>query len=367
MAKEEIKKMLAWRLEKSGGKLSLEEIPVPVVRAGSVLIKVETTSLVSYLKAYTEQKLPFYSPPAGTFTIGSNAIGRIESVGRDVWHLKPGQRVVVSSHITARENVPDPAMILIGITRNGENSESLQADWPDGTLAQYVLVPADTVTPLDGLEDIDSAKLAALSRFIVPFGGLVKGNLTIGETLIVNGATGSYGTSAVLLGLALGASRVIATGRNGAVLKAVAEVGGDRVKTVKLFGDVQKDAAAIREAAGGGAHIAFDMVGNAKDPNSTLAALHALKREGRLVLMGSMSADLPIPYTMVMLNSWQIIGNFMYPTSAFQRLIDLVRSGQLDISPVLPKVFPLASLPQAMQAAVAAGNFENIIIDCLSI
>jgi D-arabinose 1-dehydrogenase-like Zn-dependent alcohol dehydrogenase len=36
-------------------------------------------------------------------------------------------------------------------------------------------------------------------------------------------------------------------------------------------------------------------------PNATLAALHSLRRGGRLVLMGSMTTDLPIPYTTVML------------------------------------------------------------------
>jgi alcohol dehydrogenase len=41
--------------------------------------------------------------------------------------------------------------------------------------------------------------------------------------------------------------------------------------------------------------MAFDMVGNAVDPQATLAALHSLKRAGRLVLMGSMTAPCPCP------------------------------------------------------------------------
>ncbi|MFY9969195.1 MAG: alcohol dehydrogenase catalytic domain-containing protein, partial [Roseiarcus sp.] len=90
--------MKAWRLEKLGDRLSLEDIPVPEPRPGSVLVRVEASALMSYLKAYVEGKLPFYNPPAGPFTIGTNAIGTVEAVGRDVWTLKPGQRVVVSSH-----------------------------------------------------------------------------------------------------------------------------------------------------------------------------------------------------------------------------------------------------------------------------
>src|ERR1700710_2149020 len=139
--------MKAWRLEKMGGKLRLKEAPVPETRAGSVLVKVDNVSLVSYLKAYTEGQLPVYNPPDQEFTMGSNAIGYIEAVGKDIWHLKPGQRVVISSHITARENVEDPAVILLGITRAGDAAIPAQKDWPDGTLAEYVLVPAETVTP----------------------------------------------------------------------------------------------------------------------------------------------------------------------------------------------------------------------------
>ncbi|MBB4109084.1 alcohol dehydrogenase catalytic domain-containing protein [Pedobacter zeae] len=84
------KTMKAWRLEKMGGKLELKEIPVPEVRAGSVLVKVAVSGLVSYLKSYTEGQLAVYNPPPHEFTMGSNAIGYVEAVGQDVWHLNPG-------------------------------------------------------------------------------------------------------------------------------------------------------------------------------------------------------------------------------------------------------------------------------------
>jgi alcohol dehydrogenase len=131
---------------------------------------------------------------------------------------------------------------------------------------------------------------------------------------------------------------------------------------VTLTGDVQKDAGAVRAASGGGAHMAFDMVGQARDPKATLAALHSLRRRGRLVLMGSMTTELPIPYTTVMLNSWEILGQFMYPASAYRRLLDLLRSGLLDITPIRPRVYPLAALPEAMEAAATAGNLDLVVM-----
>jgi alcohol dehydrogenase len=257
--------MKAWRLERLGGKLSLKEIPTPQPRPGSVLVRIEASSLMSYLKSYVAGKLPFYNPPAREFTIGTNGVGIVEAVGQDVWHIKPGQRVVLSSHFVARENVEDPAQVLIGLTA-GAGAEPVLADWPDGTLAEYALAPVATVTPADGLDHIEAAQLAAVTRCIIPYGGLLRGRLAAGETLVVTGATGAYGSAAVLLGVAMGAARIIAAGRNRTALEAVAGASGSRVSTVALTGDIQADATALRSATGGGAHMAFDMVGQARDP-----------------------------------------------------------------------------------------------------
>jgi len=335
---------------------------VPEPRPGSVLVRIEASTLMSYLKDYVEGKLPMYNPPKGTFTPGGNGVGVVHAIGRDVWHVKPGQRVVLSSHFTAAENVEDSAEILIGVTAFGPVAEEVQADWRDGTLAEYALMPATAVTPAEGLSHIDSAQLGVLMRYIVPFGGLLRGRLAAGETLVVTGATGAYGSAAVLLAIAMGAGRVVAAGRNAVALEAVARAGGPRVVPVALTGDSQADANALRRAANGGAQMAFDMVGGARDPNATLAALRSLRRGGRLVLMGSMSAPLPLSYTELMANNWEIIGQFMYPVDAYRRLLDLVRAGLLDISSIRPRVFPLTALPEAMEAAATAGSLECVVV-----
>ena len=353
--------MKAWQLDRLGGELRFNDVRTPEPRPGSALLRIEASALMSYLKAYVEGKLPIYNPPPGPFTIGTNGVGVVEAVGRDVWHLKPGQRVVLSSHFVAPENVEDPAQVLIGLTSSPDAAQVL-ADWPDGTLAEYALMPVEVITSAEGLDEFDATQLVTIGRCIIPFGGLLRGRLAVGETLVVNGATGAYGTAAVLLGVAMGAARVIAAGRKGDALEAVARAGGPRVLTVTLTGDVQKDAGALRDASDGGTHMAFDMVGQARDPNSTLAALHSLRRGGRLVLMGSMTTELPIPYATVMLNSWEILGQFMYPASAYRRLLDLLRAGLLDISAIRPRVYPLAALPEAMEAAATAGNLECIVM-----
>jgi alcohol dehydrogenase len=108
--------------------------------------------------------------------------------------------------------------------------------------------------------------------------------------------------------------------------------------------------------------MAFDMVGNAKDPNATLAAMRSLQRGGRLVLMGSMSAPIPLSYMELMSNNWEIIGNFMYPADAYLKLLTIVRGGLLNIRSIQPLVFPLTSLPEAMEAAAAAASLKCAVV-----
>ena len=352
--------MKAWRIDHLGGAFSFVDVPKPTTRTGSVLVRVEAQSLMSYLKPYVEGKLSAYRAPED-FIPGGNAIGTIEEVGSDVWHLKKGQRVVFSSHLVSGEIVSEPGQILIGVTSPGGASDAVQESWKNGTLAEYALVPVETLTPLDGLEHIDSTKLIPITRCIVPYGGLVCGRLTAGEIIAINGATGAYGSAATFVALTMGASRVIAMGRNKKPLDALVKAAGSRVVPVVLSGDVTADAEAVRKAAGGGVHLAFDVEGGASDANSTLAALASLRRTGRLVLMGSSSVPVPISYMQVMSNSLEIIGNFMYPKSAYLHLLEMVRSGQLDVLKFDLKVFPLADLTLAVETAGEAGNLEIVV------
>jgi alcohol dehydrogenase len=87
------------------------------------------------------------------------------------------------------------------------------------------------------------------------------------------------------------------------------------------------------------AHI----VGRAGDPNATLSLL-------------PVCAAAPVSYGAVMTNNLEILGQFMYPADAYRRLLDLLRSGLLDIRPIRPRVFPLTALPEAMEAAAGSGQ-----------
>jgi alcohol dehydrogenase len=349
--------MKAWMLDQPGKPLALRDEPTPQPRRGAVLVKMEAVPLLSYTRAYIEGKLPYAFPP-GPFTPGTNGVGRIAAVGEGVFGLRPGQRVAVHPYWTADEAVAEPEQILVGLTGISAGSAPMLADFPHGTLREFAEFPASSVLPLDGLDDVPSTRLAALGKFSVPFGGLRRGRLAAGETVVVNGATGYFGSAAVIAALALGARRVVALGRRAGPLAKLAELGGGRVMPVVLTGDVIRDVAAIREAAGGGADLAFDMVGHAREPNATLAALRSLRRNGRLVLMGSMDVDLPIPYGEMLLNNWELIGNFMYSRADYLALVSLAASRQLPLDAVELSIYPFARLEEAIDRAGAAQGLQ---------
>ncbi|MBV9703027.1 MAG: zinc-binding alcohol dehydrogenase family protein [Methylobacteriaceae bacterium] len=213
-------------------------------------------------------------------------------------------------------------------------------------------MPASVVTPLPpALDGMAAARLVALSKFAVPFGGLLRGGLQAGEAIIVNGATGYFGAAGVVLALAIGAARVIAAGRDRTALSALVEAAGPRAVPVALTGDAAADAAALREAAGGVVDMALDIVGRAESAASTDAALHALRRGGRLVLMGSVTQPLALSVGEMLANDWHVMGCFMYPKDALARLAAMSAAGVLDLGKVNVRSFALADFEAALKAA----------------
>ena len=347
--------MWAWRLTAPGGQLSFREVPVPAVTEGSVLVRLQAAPLLSYLRSYVDGELAGYRPPEGEFTPGTNGVGVIEATGAGVYGLAAGQRVFCSPYLVVGENVAEPAEALIALTALTADpaSAGLVNRWRDGTLAELALVPASAITPVPAtLGHIGSDRLAALSRCVVPYGGFLRGRLTAGEVVVVHGATGAFGSAATLVALAMGASQVIAAGRNADMLSRLGDL--PRVATVRMTGDIDVDARALRAAAGP-ADCALDMIGRADSAAGTLAVLGSLRRGGRLVLMGSMTVTLPLDYTQLLRTGGEIIGNFMYPRWAPSRLLQLVAAGQLDLERIPIATQPLAELPTAMRQAEKPG------------
>jgi alcohol dehydrogenase len=125
-----------------------------------------------------------------------------------------------------------------------------------------------------------------------------------------------------------------------------------------VSGEANQDLAIIRAAAGGSADVALDLLGSAKSTSTTLSSLRALKRRGRLVVMGSAEVPLEISFRELLANDWEIVGQFMYERGAPGQLAALAAAGLLDLGKIKVKTFKLDQFRQAVEAAASMQGLD---------
>ncbi|MGF6311306.1 alcohol dehydrogenase [Bradyrhizobium sp. i1.8.4] len=348
----------AWRLH-AHNDLRFEDVATPKPAPDGVVVRIEAGMVLSYTNRLLSGALPYSLPPM-PFVPGTNAIARVVATGENVTHVQSGDRVFLSPHL--RGDVPDrgPPQILIGLTATVTTPEALalQARWRDGVFAEIAHWPAACVTPLATLEDKPATELIGLAKLIVPFGGLQRSGLRGGQTIIVNGATGYFGSGGVMLAVAMGAGRIVAVGRKQAALEQLRDAFGPRVIPAVVTGDAGADLPIIRRAAGGTADVALDLLGAAKSTSTTLSALRALRRGGRMVLMGSAEVPLELSFREMLANDWEVVGQFMYDRTAPGQLAGLAAEGLLDLRKINVATFGLADFRRAVDAAAIMQSLD---------
>jgi alcohol dehydrogenase len=222
--------------------------------------------------------------------------------------------------------------------------------WRHGTFAEKALLPAECLTVIP---DNLSLHTASLSFAAIAYGGLLKGDFRPGQTLVVSGATGNIGASALPVALAMGAKRVIALGREAGILEQLKTFDPDRVITVQLTGSAENDKQAVVAATAGGADVVYDMLGNVPSFEPSAAAIYSLRRGGTAILMGGVQAAIDIPYSYVMLNQISIQGALMYPRTAPRELINMLIAGTLNFSKMKVRSFSLDEILAALDHAEA--------------
>ncbi len=336
----------------------------PQIRPGAVILRMLAVPVLSYTRQVFNGNLKYVMPEA--FIPGNSGVGVIETVADDVFHLRVGQRVGVDPRVTPHTTT-EPAeagSILIGLTASTPASQKLQAIWKNGSYAEKALLPAECVTPLDSLPQIPAERLALLSHFAIPYGGLLRGELAPGQSVIINGATGTFGARAIQVALAMGAAKVIAVGRDEAMLQALVALAPKRIVSASLQkGDIANSTKTIRYAAGGQpADLYFDMLGRAQEPDSILACMQALRHRGTAIFMGGVRIPVPLDYSLLMRNELTLRGNFMYPRHAIASLVRLAEAGLLDLQKVETRTFPLEQFAAACDFAEQATGLESAMV-----
>lgn len=247
--------------------LALAELPEPAPGPGEVRLAVAAAG-VNFADSLMLRGRYQERPPL-PFTPGLEVAGRVDALGAGVAGLESGQRA------------------LAILDRGG--------------FAERAIARAEDVIPLpDGMDDVTAA------GFAIAYGTAIgaldwRARLRPGETLLVHGAAGGVGLTAVEVGRAMGAT-VIATARGADRLEVARSHGADHV----LDSESPELAARLKEITGGrGVDVAFDPVGGAVFD----ASLRAIAWEGRIVLVGFASGTVPqIPANILLVKNAAALG-----------------------------------------------------------
>ena len=256
----------AWGLPDS---LVVEELPDPVAGPGQVVLDVMAAGVNFPDVLIIQGKYQF--KPELPFTPGSEMSGVVRSVGEDVTHLKPGDKVIA---FTAT-----------------------------GAFAQQIAVPGRDCMPMPPGMDFDTAAAITLTYGTSHHAVLDRAALKEGETMLVLGAAGGVGLAAIEIGKALGA-RVIAAASSEEKLAVCREHGADA--TINYSTEDLREA--IKAATGGkGPDVIYDPVGGIyAEP-----AFRSIGWRGRYLVVGFANGEIPkLPLNLTLLKGASLMGVF---------------------------------------------------------
>ncbi len=343
----------------------IQDFPNPEAGPGDVVVDVVAAPVLPYHHEIFAGKRPMLF--ALPFTPGTGAIGRISSVGPGATELEAGAWVYCDPTLRGRDAQGLPAISLQGLTANGPAAMPIQRQYRDGSWAEKLRLPLENVVPLGDIDEGSASNWLTLGSMLVPYGGLSSVGLQAGETVVVNGATGSFGSAAVAVALAMGAARVVATGRNQVALDALPERYGPRVRPAAMLGDEEVDRMTITSAACQPIDVVFDILPPAATPGQVLTAVRSVRPGGRVSLMGGVGmaggGELGLPYAWLMRNNITLKGQWLYPREVIARLIALAKNGILDLKRFDVVEFPLLSIREAIShAAATSGPFNKTVL-----
>lgn len=330
--------MKSWRFNEFGRieNLKLAEIPVPEPASGEALLRLDYAALNPADRFLVQGQYP--RPGKPPFAVGRDGCGVIESFG-------PGAEAAAAA---GGLKLGDRAVILrseIGVAR-------------EGTLAQFVTVPVESLAPLPAGWTPQEGAAGPLVQLTAWQALVDEGNCAPGKTVLVTGASGGVGTAAVELAKGLGA-RVVALSRSPEKRAKLEAMGADIVHDTD---DPDVVNAVAKKLGGGRADI---VVENLAGP-FLQKSINMTGYKGRICVMGLLAG----------LNSDIVIGSFMFKRihivgiavgdytpaeaqAAWKRIVEtLDKAGR---RPPVDKVFPLEQVQEAF-AYLHSGPMGKVVV-----
>jgi alcohol dehydrogenase len=178
----------------------------------------------------------------------------------------------------------------------------------------------------------------------------------------VNGGTGTLGIGAVLLSLAMGASRVFATGRDSDRLKRLQALAPERIVSIAVSeGSIAAQVLAMTD--GVGADVMIEALAPYAPAATVIDAFNGLRRGGRAVNVGGVFDVLPIEPVKLMVQQKSLMGSLWFSTSEAQDMARMAEAGTLRLDVFDNELFPLERINDALDATeTRSGGFTNIVV-----
>ncbi len=309
--------------------LSVEEVAPPRVGPGEVRVRIRAAGLnfadTLMVGGQYQVKPPF------PFIPGIEMAGEVMEVGEGVTSIAASERVI--AYLRAA-----------------------------GGFAEEIVIGAERVVPIPDAMDFVTAAAFPVTYGTSHLALTHRGHLRAGETLLVLGAAGGVGLTAVEIGKHLGARVIAAAG--GAEKCAVARAqGADEV--IDYTSESIRDR--VREMTGGaGADVVYDPVGG----DAFDQALRAVNWEGRMLIIGFASGRVPsVPANLVLVKNVSVIGvvwgaqydrDPAFSTANMKELLRWWQAGTL--RPRVATSFPLDQVTEAMGELLSRRHAGKIVL-----
>jgi alcohol dehydrogenase len=366
-----MKTMLAARMHRVGGKMELEQVPLPEPGPVDVRVKVHACNIVpnlgNILKNWTtwfpQNPLPhlpaiFGLDPAGTVdAVGSNV--HEFQVGDGVY-VNPGRYCLSCRACRAGDLINCSSYTFAGYFGFSEGSKRIFKEYPYGGLAEHMIAPAYSLVKLP--QNVSFEQGARFGYLGTAYSALRKARAAPGKTLLVNGVSGTLGIGGALFGLAMGVSRIFGTGRNRALLERVKKIAPDRIEIFSMD-DGAIDGWIRKMTDGEGVNIYVDCLGPGAPHEGMLQGMRSLARGGTAVNLGAMAGALPFDIHTLMDHQHTLIGSAWFTAGEGQDMADMAKNGTVDLSVFEHVRFPLRQVNEAISGIENRnGGFSNFVI-----
>ncbi|MBY6161979.1 NADPH:quinone oxidoreductase family protein [Mameliella alba] len=317
--------MRAFYLTDHEAPAELCDISVPVPAKGEIRLRIAACGL--NFADLLMQKGTYQDTPELPFVLGMEVSGIVDALGEGVEGFAPGDRVAVFGG--------------------------------KGGLAEYGCFAANRAVKLP-----DSMGWTDAAGFQIAYGTSHlaldhRARLQPGETLLVLGAAGGVGLTAVEIGKLMGA-RVVACARGKDKLEAAKAAGADHLIDA-TDGDIRAEMKAL-----GGADVVYDPVGG----EQFTAAFRSCRPEGRILTIGFASGDVPqIKANHLMVKNLSVMGLYWGGYLAFRpevltgSLAQLMAwHGEGRLKPHVSNVLPLDRAAEGMELLRSRKSTGKVVI-----